>query len=110
MDTIYCPERKVDLFCGKPLIIFHDCDLVLLDHFCRFVPLVERCTRIVVNFDNHPKEIDRVIFADQQTEIEIATWYASADAVVTCEHSAEACMCGAHVFDDIAKLRKTLKI
>jgi len=109
MDTIYCPERRVDLFCGKPLLIFHDYSIALLESFCRFTPQIDRCTRIVINFDYH-LDYQNIIYVDNQTEIETAIWYASADAVVTCNYQSNVCMCNTPAFGDIDQLRSFLKI
>lgn len=83
---MYGPDNYRDLFCGKPLLIFHDENAELLNQFCIFLPPAERCTRIVINQKNAKIFNQNIIYVYDQTEAEIEIWYASADAVITTQH------------------------
>lgn len=86
---LYNPGRKVDLYCGRPLIIFHDPDHIALQAFCSFTPPWARCTRIVITQKTPERVNPDVIFVGDQTQEEIAIWYASADCVVTHKYKNE---------------------
>jgi hypothetical protein len=99
-QNIFNPGRKVDLFCGKPLLVFHDTDITALEQFCTMITPWERCTRIVLTEETIPHVHANIVYVDHQTLEEIASWYASADCVITHEHCEEVEACGVHwVFD-----------
>ena len=91
---LFNPGRRVNLFCGRPLIIFHDHDFAALEEFYDFQPPWERCTRIVLTEETIPHTCSSVIYVDHQSLLETAIWYASADCVVTHDHEAEALAAG----------------
>jgi len=102
VEDVYNPSRRVELYCGKPLLIFHDADTNLLHKFCVFLPPVERCTRIVINSQVKYTE-PNIIYVDNQTAIETAIWYASANAVLTTQHTSNVIACGTQCIVDISK-------
>ena len=109
---VYNPGQKSNLYCGRPLLIYHSLNGVTdsdntygqsLREFCDFVPFWPRCTRIVIGIGPHlDKFIEQypdVIFVGEQTETECAIWYASSDAVIAMdvEITYPAHRCGAMV-------------
>lgn len=109
---VYNPSQKKDLYCGRPLLIYHSlrglADTPSLREFCDFTPPWKRCTRIVIGTGNNIVDLDNqypeVIFTGSQTDIECASWYASSDLVVSdCTEVTEyAHSCGATILPGLS--------
>ena len=105
--VLYNSDRRVNLYCGKPILVLHDTDPDVLFEFCNMTTPWSRCTRIVIGPKTKMKSCDSsIIFVADQTEIEIAAWYASCDLVVTKSFAESADACGTPVVYGDALLDK----